>query len=217
MKGSNLGLFILSLVLAVFFWSLVNGPGIARKVTVPVRLEGVPPAGFDVRLHPDDVNVTMTLHGPANTMRYLPRESVKASVDLSEIRTDRATVQVPARIDIPAGIRMATKPRVTLLVTRLVTRTMPVTLSFITVPKPGTTVGAYQCNPETVTLEAASSDTLDRVKYVTVAVDPHAVLLAPRQAVPHAVDADGEILSTVHVLTRTVAVSALPRVPSPTP
>lgn len=204
MTRSNAVLAGISVILALFLWIYVRlvfgGTEISRVMEVPIILKGTPPAGFDIQLHPDSTNARVRLQGPANTINSILRQEVQANVDVAHVSTEKPTVQAPVQIDVPATVKVLSQPKATLRVLRLVQKSMPVTVAFITTPPAGTTVGSYLLEPGTVTLEAQSEGDLDAVKYVSVPVDPNVALKASRKLEPRAISEDGKLVENVRVL-----------------
>lgn len=213
MMRPNAAPAVLAVVLAIFLWIYVRlvygGPDSSRMLVAPVNLKGTPPAGFDVQLHQDSATIRVGIKGRENAVKDLLPQDLRLAVDISHVPTVRPSVQVDVQVEKqPESVTVTPMAKVTLIVTRLVQDQFPVKVSFVVTPPPGTTVGSYVLEPETVTVEARSREELDAIKYVTVAVDPTTPLTAPRPLEPQAITVENKLSAQVRILTPTVEVRA---------
>jgi YbbR domain-containing protein len=215
MTQSNARLAIVALVLAIFLWGFVRiafFKEAIREMDIPIEVTGEPPAGFGMQLHPGTLNARVFVQGPSDVVYNLLRQDVHATVHFpsvpieEETKKDSVQVSVAVTLDSPGQVKVVRKSMATVLITRLVHDTRPVTMAFLVAPPAGTSVGSYILEPPTVTIEAPSRKELDAVKFVTVALNPTVPLTAPRALAPRAVDATGETLPNVSVLTSAVTV-----------
>jgi YbbR domain-containing protein len=195
---------ILALALALFLWGYVR---MTHSTLETRQFAGVPidprPAAAGWTAVPREGTVTLSVRGTPDVLARIRPEELVAVVDPSGImRAD--TVLLPVRVNLPEPA-MLTPTTVSVSVQPLKQRTLPVRVSFLSAPQPGTTVGEYVLLPTDVALEGPA-DALDSVKYVTVLIDPSESLTEARDFVPKAVNAVGERVTDVKVLTSTVRV-----------
>lgn len=200
---------IIALALALFLWAYVRivheTPETARILrNVPVRTEGKLASGLAYRLLDDNRAVDLQIKGPAERVNNILRDEVVLYVNLSGI-THAQTAVLQPRATLPVGVRATQLPKISLLVFPTKLQTLPVMISFIAAPPPGTTVGEYVISPATVTIDG-SREALKQVKYVSIRLDPTQPLTAERDFIPQAVDAEGKEVDGVRVLTATVKV-----------
>lgn len=211
MNNSELTTRILAVALALFLWAYVRmvheSPDAQRVIeNIPVVLVGKLPAGLQTQVHIKDRLITVRLKGPAQRVNNVLGDEVHAKVDVTSV-THVGTMRLPANIELPRGVVLAQKPPdITVEVTALAQERFPVTVTFITTPPPGTAVGEYLIQPSTVTVEGLK-EAVDEVRYVTVAVDPSETMRIKRLLVPHARNADGDLVPDVQVLVPSVEVS----------
>lgn len=209
MTRTNAQLAIIALVLAIFLWGFVRiafFKEATRELDIPIEVTGAPPAGFGMQLHPGSLNARVTIQGPSDVVTGILRQDIRAMVNFTVVPTDTDNIQVPVTVDAPNLVRVVRQTKATVMVTRLAHDTRPVTIAFLVAPRAGTSVGSYLLEPSTVTIEAPSEQELDKVKYVTVSLDPTMPLTAPRTLAPHAVNAAGEVVPNVSVLSAAVSV-----------
>lgn len=209
MIRGNLPTKLLALGLAVFLWFFVRlsqeTPETFRVLqNVPVQMKGKPASGFDVKLHYEDESVDLELRGPAERINSLQRNDVSVFVDVQGI-TDQK-ISVKPTVVLPAGVRLVREPTVTIQSYPLLQKTFPVSVAFITNPPPGTIVGEYSLDPPSVVVEG-NQVALSQVKYVNVRLDPMERFASTRELVPRTVDASGERVPDVKVLTPTIHIS----------
>lgn len=211
MNNSELTTRILAIGLALFLWAYVrmlhDTPDVQRTIQgVPVELQGKSAAGLMPALHEENRTITVQIKGPADRVNNVLLEEVKARVDVSAI-TGPGIAHLPVVIDPPRGVVLAQSPRDVTIITKLLAqKDFPVMVSFIASPPPGTTVGEYLIEPSTVTVEGPR-ELVDKVKYVTVSIDPNELIEASQTLVPHARDSEGDQVEDVHLLQSAVSVS----------
>lgn len=198
---------ILAIALSLFLWAYVRlwheTPEITRVIRdVPVQL-GSGPAGFECKLHPKDQTVDVYVKGPAERVNNVIRDDIVIRANVTGTLKSRMTVM--PEVKLPKWLRLGREVEVTVLTNPLKQKTLPVTISFITQPPPGTTVGQYKATPNSVSIEGGQ-EALDKVHYVIVRIDPTQAMTTDQDRVPHPVSADGEPVDDVRVLTATVKV-----------
>lgn len=208
MNGSDRMTMIIAVTMALFLWAYMrlaqDTPEVTRIIqNVPVQVVGRMPSGYGARLHQDDQSIDVYIKGPAKRVNATTEEDIAVKLDVTGESRAKAVVQL-RDISLPRGVRLARKPKVTLYTYSLTQQSFPVKVAFIAQPPPGTIVGEYSMHPATVTVEGRS-ETVQRVKYVTVRVDPN-LPFTEREAIPRAIDADGERVDDVRVITPSVRV-----------
>lgn len=229
MANADKTTLILAMLLSVFLWAYVrltvSTPDEVRTLRdIPVTLSGAAASDLLVQLDPGDRLAKITIKGSPEAVANLDAEKIVGRVNIEGLSDSRNTRRRPVRFNLPPGVRLiGITPKVTLSATKLDTRLFPVTVSFLSSPPSGYTVGEYVTEPSTVAV-AGSKKALEKIKYVIVAVDPNQRLSTARDLTPRAVDENGSrvdgvsvvSVSTVHVsqasrtgkdITRQVAVS----------
>jgi YbbR domain-containing protein len=210
MMRSDRTTFILALVLALFLWAYARmtqeSPLTNRLLRqVPVTVMGKAASGVEYRIDQRDRLIDLRVKGPSSLVNSLTNADLQAKVDIAGLEKP-GKFRLPVSVTLPRDVELGQHPpKVVVTVIPLVQRTFPVTISFIASPKPGATVGEYVTQPDTIIVEGPQVE-LDQVAYVTVAVDPNQSHVAERELVPRALNALGERVDGVRVLTSTVTV-----------
>lgn len=200
---------ILAIILAVFLWAYVhltqNAPEINRTIAdVPVKV--TTPAGYSWELKPGDNTVDVYIKGPADVVNSILREDIHATVDAT-ISKPHTETRLPVRVTLPRGAHFAGRlPTVTVTTVPLARKSFPVAIAFTALPAAGTVVGDYLVDPSLVTVEGPQ-ELLEQINQVVVRLDPTELLTTERDFVPRAVNAEGERVSGVVVLSSTIKVS----------
>jgi len=198
---------ILAIVLAIFLWLYVRVSQetlIADRTfpRIPVMLEGRV-SGIKAELHPDNLTVILKLKGNSDTLDYLQPDEVKVKVNVSDI-TRTGTVRHRTTVSLPPHVSLVGKPPVvTILAEKLDQTIFPITVSFITTPPPGTVVGEYLTQPVDAPVEG-TQETLKRVKYVVVSIDPRQSMSGGVKVTPRALDENGDRVEDVNVMLESV-------------
>jgi len=210
MSNTELTTRILAIALALFLWAYVRivheTPDAQRIIqNVPVTITGKPAAGLMSQLHVDNRTIDVRIRGPLERINGVDANEVKAQVDVSAVNRE-GTRRLPVNLVLPAGVYKAQQPADVTIITRALTQQkFPVTVSFITSPPPGTSVGEYLIQPSTVTVEGPQ-EVVEKVKYVTISIDPSEPMHAKRTLIPRARSIDGDLLEDVHLLESAVDV-----------
>jgi YbbR domain-containing protein len=140
---ANASLGLLSVVLAVVVWVVVSNserPTSTKSFEVRLEAAGVPRGYVASGISPDKVSVTV--RGPANVVRGLPSDDIKAKVDLSGIG-DRAvgtefTVDGIVKVETPRRVKgEAALASVRVTLEQLTTKRKPVRMRQVGVPPVG--------------------------------------------------------------------------------
>ncbi len=203
---SELSIRIIAVALALFTWAYVRVThGDAARVipSIPVKVEAA--TGMNATLRENEYTLSLLVKGPADLVNNIVREDIVATVDASHI-AQAGTVQLPVQVKLPPGVELARAITVSVTLTPLQKRKLPVTASFIVAPNPGASIGNFTIQPAEVALEG-TEETLAKVKFITVRLDPNEPLVAPRALIPYATNQEGERVDGVTVQTATVLVS----------
>lgn len=212
MKNIDRPTLILAFVLAIFLWMYVRvsqeSPLESRVIYgVPVQVEGQVP-GIKTSLHPDSRTVNLTISGHQRTILSVTPDRVKVKVDVSKIRraTDKPQL-LPAEVTLPNTVKLeGNAPHVAIITQALEQKSFPVTVLFLPPPEPGRETGEYVLKPADVPVEG-TAETIKRVKYVLVTVNPNEPIVGGVRIPPRAVDANGERVDEANVLLESILVS----------
>src|ERR1700756_2694133 len=126
LAGSNHGLKVLALVIAIGLW-FAGHRDIERAVEAPVELRNIPP---DLMVMDNRVDyVVLRLMGPRTLVSTLDAQDVRLSLDLSAAKPGSASYPLDATsFNIPRGVTISriTPPVVHLRLEPLIKRTLPV-------------------------------------------------------------------------------------------
>ena len=188
----NIGLKILSLVIAIGLWTFVNAGqrSAIESMQVPVTYHGLA-QGLVIVNHPIDF-VKIQVMGPRTLLSLLDPERLAVKLDLSSIGPGQASFKItPAMFDVPrqTSVTSVSPSNVMLDVDRMVRRDVPVRLVVQGEVAKGYTVQSVQVQPPAVrvigpsryvdALEAISSDPID-VTGATADVERTVALRSPR-------------------------------------
>jgi len=171
--SSNLGIKILSLVLAISMWIFVTYRGQSEMaIDVPIGFKNVP-KGLEL-LRESAKTVTLNLRGQESLLKSLRPMDINVVIDLSNAKRGEATyyldknaVIVPGTVDIlrvePTTVRV--------VLDESMVKTFPVKASIIGSPEKGFRITSVDVKPSTVTVEGAKTE-LERIAVLrTEAVD----------------------------------------------
>ena len=212
MKNIDRPTLILAFVLAIFLWMYVRvsqeSPLESRVIYgVPVQVVGQVPS-VKTSLHPDSRTVNITISGRQKAIYSVSADRVKVKVDVSKIQkaTDKPQL-LPTDVTLPNTVKLdGNTPTVTIITEELEQKSFPVTVLFIPPPAPGRETGEYLTKPADVPVEG-TAETLKRVKYVLVTVNPSEPIVGGVKIPPRAVDANGERVDDANVLLESILVS----------
>src|SRR5258707_6065281 len=94
LRGSNLGLRILAVVLAIGLWIFVNSAerGSVEQLTVPINYSTLPQGMVIVNRPPTSVKVEIT--GPRSLLSLLDPERLTLKIDLRNVAAGQSEVKV---------------------------------------------------------------------------------------------------------------------------
>src|SRR5208282_887738 len=170
---SNLGIKVLSVVLAISMWIFVTYRGQSEMaVDVPIGFKNVP-KGLELLRESAKV-ATLNLRGHERLLKSLKPMDINVFVDLSNAKRgettfylDKNAVVVPGTVDIlrvePTSVRV--------VLDESMVKTLPVKASIIGAPEKGFRIASADVKPSVVTVEGARTE-LERIAVLrTEAVD----------------------------------------------
>jgi YbbR domain-containing protein len=171
LAGSNLGLKVLSLVIAIGLW-VAGHRDIERAVEVSVEFRNIP---SDLMVVDNRVDyVVLRLTGPRTLVSTLDAEDLKLSLDLNGAKP--GTVAYPLgsnSFSIPRGVTAAriTPPVIHLRLEPVMKRALPVTVRFARKPSFGYKVSQTTVQPESVSVQGPAEDVRHLTAVETLPID----------------------------------------------
>ncbi len=165
LAGSNLGLKVLALIIAVGLW-LAGQRDIERAVEAPVEFRNIP-AGLMVMDNRVDF-VMLRLSGPRTLVSTLDANSLRFSLDLSAAKAGTGSFPLNSNaINIPRGVTVSrmTPPVVNLRIEPVLRKVLPVAVVFANKLPAAYKIGAIVVKPEKVWVQGPADD----VRSLTVA------------------------------------------------
>src|SRR3990170_3347421 len=157
----NWGIGLLALVLAASLWVYVTdkeNPERTVRVpgTVPIEAVNVPPA--QAVFPPLDESVTVRARAPENALAGLAPEDFRATVDLSDIRSQQATVTVHVEPDDPRLEVVDIEPsQVAVHLEDVTSRSVPVETNLVGAPPRGYEAGSPLIEPQEAVVTGAET------------------------------------------------------------
>jgi YbbR domain-containing protein len=158
LAGSNLGLKVLALIIAVGLW-LAGQRDIERSVEVPVEIRNVP-AGLMVMDNRVDF-VVLRLSGPRTLVSTFDAETLKLALDLSSAKPGPGTFPLSSNsLNIPRGVTVSriTPPVINLRVEPVLKRALRVAVRFANQLPAAFRVAAISVKPENVSVRGPADD-----------------------------------------------------------
>jgi YbbR domain-containing protein len=171
LAGSNLGLKILAVVIAVGLW-VAGHRDVERAVEVPVEFRNIP---SDLMVVDNRVDyVVLRLTGPRTLVSTMDAEDLKLGLDLNGTRPGAVSYPLSSSsFNIPRGVTIAriTPPVVHLRLEPVIKRMLPVTVRFVNKPPPGQKIAEAVVAPDRVSVLGPADDVRRLVSVETVAID----------------------------------------------
>lgn len=171
LAGSNFGLKVLALVIAIGLW-LGGHRDIERAVEVPVEFRNVP---SDLMVMDNRVDyVVLRLNGPRTLVSTIDSDDLKLSLDLKGAKSGSASFPLGSgSFNIPRGVTVSriTPPVVQLRLEPVIKRTLPVTVRFSGKPPDGFKISGTTVLPESVAVQGPADEVRRLASVETVSVD----------------------------------------------
>jgi len=152
LAGSNFGLKVLAIVIAVGLW-VAGHRDVERAVEVPVEFRNIP---SDLMVLDNRVDyVVLRLTGPRTLVSTLDAGDLKLGLDLDGAKPGSISYPLgPSSFSIPRGVTIAriTPPVVHLQLEPVLGRVLPVTVRFVNKPPAGQKIGETSVEPESVSV-----------------------------------------------------------------
>ena len=193
LAGSNFGLKVLALVIAVGLW-VAGHRDTERAIEVPVEFRNIP---ADLVVMDNRIDyVVLRLMGPRTLVSTIDADDLKLLLDLNGAKSGAVSYPLGASsFNIPRGVTVArvTPPVVHLRLEPVVHRSLPVSVKLAGKPAPGYQIARTIARPENVSVSGPAEEVrrLTAVETLPVdfdekrGVDKHKVRLS----------ADGKLLS----------------------
>ena len=158
LAGSNHGLKVLALVIAVGLW-LAGHRDTERAVEVPVEFRNIP---SDLMVMDNRVDyVVLRLMGPRTLISTLDAQDLRLSLDLKAARAGAASYPLDAAsLSIPRGVTISriTPPVLHLRLEPVIKKRVPVTVRFANKPPAGFKIASTSVQPESVAVQGPAED-----------------------------------------------------------
>lgn len=169
--GSNLGLKVLALVIALGLW-LAGHRDIERAVEIPVEFRNIPP---DLMVMDNRVDyVVVRLNGPRTLVSTVDADDLKLLLDLKGAKSGSLSYPVGSgSFNIPRGVTVSriTPPVIQFRLEPAIKRTLPVTVRFSGKPSDGFKISETTVVPENVAVEGPAEDVRRLISVETLPVD----------------------------------------------
>ncbi len=210
--GQNLTLFVLSLILAFFFWAVATETGDpteerAYASAIPIEVRGVPQDRM-AAYGAENTRARVVLRAPQSLWQILQPEDIRAYVDLSTIEPGRNIV-VPVSIEVlrgPVQVVEYSPNDITLSLETLAEKDVPVLVALDGTPALGFVARPPTYVPETVTVRGPESLVAEvaRAQLRISVKEQRQNVTGDLQAAP--VDQAGNTISYVEVIPKSVSV-----------
>ena len=171
LAGSNFGLKVLAIVIAVGLW-VAGHRDVERAVEVPVEFRNIP---SDLMVLDNRVDyVVLRLNGPRTLVSTLDAGDLKLNLDLDGAKA--GTVSYPlssTSFNIPRGVTIAriTPPVVHLRLEPMIKRMLPVAVRFVNKPPAGQQIAETLVEPESVSVLGPAEELRRLVSVETLPID----------------------------------------------
>jgi YbbR domain-containing protein len=171
LAGSNLGLKVLALIIAVGLW-LAGQRDIERSIEVPVEVRNLP-AGLMLMDNRVDF-VVLRLSGPRRLVSTFDAETLKLGLDLSAAKPGPASFPLSSSsLNIPRGVTVSriTPPLINLRIEPVLRRVLPVSVRFANRLPSAFRIAELSINPDKVSVRGPADDVRGLVAAETVPLD----------------------------------------------
>ena len=159
LRGSNVGLRVLALVLAIGLWIFVNAGerGSVESLIVPISYASLPQGMVIVNSPPTQVKIEVT--GPRTLLSLLDPERLTLKIDMRSLAAGQSEFKVyPSMFNVGrnTSVTSISPDSLTLDIDRLVTRSVPVHLAVEDRVAPGYMISSVDITPPDVTVVGPS-------------------------------------------------------------
>jgi YbbR domain-containing protein len=212
LRGGNLGLRTLALMLAIGLWIFVNAGerGSVEPLTVPISYRSLPNGMVIVNHPPAFVKIEVT--GPRTLLSLLDPERLTLAIDLRGVATGQSEFKIyPSMFNVErnTAVTSISPDQLSLDVDRLVTRDVPVHLAVQGKVEPGYTITAVDITPPTVTIVGPSRFVAPLTSVSTEAFDLKGLTSDTTRSVDIATPNPALGFSTGHVDARITVAEAI--------
>jgi YbbR domain-containing protein len=170
----NLGLRIISLLLAIGLWVFVNAGqhSSVESFNIPVTYRSLPPGFVITNEHPDFVKIQLS--GPQTLLSLVDPSRLTLKLDLSGVGVGQASFKIGLdSFSTPRGtaVTSISPSQIVLDVDKIVVRYLPVHAITVGAPADGYRIGSVQSVPRRVLVRAPSKELASLEMVDTEAVD----------------------------------------------
>src|SRR5215471_4098215 len=170
----NLGLRIISLLLAVGLWIFVNAGqhSSVEAFNIPVSYRGLPPGFVITNQHPDFVKIQLS--GPQTLLSLVDPSRLMLKLDLSGVGVGQASFKIGLdSFNVPRGTAVSgiSPSQIVLDLDKIVVRYLSVHPATIGTPADGYRIGPIEVTPSQVRVRAPSKEIANLEAVDTEAVD----------------------------------------------
>jgi len=171
LAGSNFGLKVLAIVIAVGLW-VAGHRDVERAVEVPVEFRNIP---SDLMVLDNRVDyVVLRLNGPRTLVSTLDAGDLKLNLDLDGAKAGAVSYPLSSTsFNIPRGVTIAriTPPVVHLRLEPMIKRMLPVAVRFVNKPPAGQQIAETLVEPESVSVLGPAEELRRLVSVETLPID----------------------------------------------
>jgi YbbR domain-containing protein len=159
LRGSNIGLRVLAVVLAIGLWIFVNAGerGSVESLNVPISYASLPQGMVIVNHPPTQVKIEVT--GPRTLLSLLDPERLTLKIDTPSLAAGQSEFKIyPAMFNVGrnTAVTSISPDSLSLDIDRMVTRDVPVHLAVEDRVAPGYTISSVDITPPNVTVVGPS-------------------------------------------------------------
>jgi YbbR domain-containing protein len=170
----NLGLRIISLLLAVALWVFVNAGqhSSVESFNIPVSYRGLPPGFLITNQHPDFVKIQLS--GPQTLLSLVDPSRLTLRLDLGGVGIGQASFKVGIdSFNVPRGtaVTSISPSQIVLDIDKIIVRDLPVHVVTNGTPADGYRIGSIEVTPSRVQVRAPSKEIANLEAVDTEAVD----------------------------------------------
>jgi YbbR domain-containing protein len=154
----NLGLRIISVLLAIGLWIFVNAGqhSSVEPFNIPVSYRGLPPGFVITNEHPDFIRLQIS--GPQTLLSLVDPARLTLKLDLSGVGVGQASFKIGESFNVPRGtaVTSISPSQIVLDVDKIIVRSLPVHVVTIGAPAEGYRIGSIETTVPRVQARAPS-------------------------------------------------------------